>query len=153
MALTLKSSAYQRGEMIPSKYTCDGANVSPPLEWSDVPEETQSFAIIFDDPDAPAKTWVHWVIYNIPADIQKLEENIPGAKELPWGAVHGVNDFKKQGYGGPCPPGGTHGYYMKLYALDEVLDLKPGATKEQLIDSMDGHILEKAELVGKYKRT
>jgi Raf kinase inhibitor-like YbhB/YbcL family protein len=153
MALQLESTAFSNDKMIPSKYTCDGSNISPPLEWSGVPDDTESFAIIFDDPDAPSKTWVHWVLFNIPASQQQLEENIPPNKELDNGAMHGINDFKKHSYGGPCPPGGTHGYYMKLYALDTKLDLKPGVTKQQLIDAMDGHILDKTELVGKYKRS
>lgn len=152
MALTLKSSAFADQEFIPAKYTCDGANVSPPLAWSNVSEGAQSYAIIFDDPDAPTKTWVHWVLYNIPGDLHQLEENIHSQKTLKNGAMHGTNDFKNYGYGGPCPPGGTHGYHLKLYVLDTLLDLGPGATKQQLIDVMNGHILGKAELVGRYQR-
>lgn len=152
MSLQLESRAFSNNEMIPVKYTCDGENVSPPLKWSDAPGETKSFAIIFDDPDAPSKTWVHWVLYNIPSEIQQLEEDISSDKELANGAVHGMNDFKKYGYGGPCPPGGMHGYLLKLYALDTMLDLSPGATKQQLIDAMNGHVIAKAELMGKYKR-
>jgi len=152
MALTLTSSAYEKGGMIPSKYTCDGANISPPLHWTNTPENTTSFAIIFDDPDAPAGTWVHWVLYNIPAEQHELKEDIPAQKTLDNGATHGINDFKKLAYGGPCPPGGTHRYFMKLYALNTQLDLKPGATKKQLIDAMEGHIIEKDDLMAKYKR-
>lgn len=152
MALTLKSPAYEEKGMIPSKYTCDGANISPPLQWSNAPDNTKSFAIIFDDPDAPAGTWVHWVLYNIPSNIHEIEEDVPAQKTLDNGATHGINDFKKLSYGGPCPPGGTHRYFMKLYALDTQLDLKPGATKKQLLDTMEGHIIEKAELMAKYKR-
>jgi Raf kinase inhibitor-like YbhB/YbcL family protein len=152
MAFKLESTAFADQGFIPAKYTCDGANVSPPLAWSNVPEGAQSYAIIFDDPDAPAKTWVHWVLYNIPGNIQELGESIPSQKTLENGAMHGTNDFKNYGYGGPCPPGGTHGYHLKLYALDILLDIGPGATKQQLIDAMNGHILEKAELVGKYQR-
>lgn len=152
MSLRIESSAFTENEMIPANYTCDGANISPPLSWSDSPAETETFALIFDDPDAPTKTWVHWVLYNIPAQINHLEENIPAKKELENGSRHGVNDFRNYGYGGPCPPGGTHGYHLKFYALDIFLDLAPGVTKEQLIDAMDGHILEKTELVGNYSR-
>ncbi len=152
MALTLNSTALADQELIPEKYTCDGANLSPPLAWSDPPEATKSFAIIFDDPDAPTKTWVHWVLYNIPADVHQLEENISNQKTLDNGAIHGMNDFKEYGYNGPCPPGGTHGYHLKLYALDALLDLGPGATKQQLLDAMNGHVLEKVKLMGKYQR-
>ncbi len=152
MALKVESTAFTANGMIPARYTCDGANISPPLSWSDAPDDTKYFALIFDDPDAPTKTWVHWVLYNIPADTDHLEENIPAEIELKNGALHGVNDFKNHGYGGPCPPGGTHGYHLKLYALDTMLDLKPGATKEQLIDVMNGHILQKTELVANYSR-
>lgn len=135
------------------KYTCDGADVSPPLAWSDPPEGTKSFALILDDPDAPSKTWVHWLLYNIPGDARALKENLPNHKQLADGSFQGINDFKNYGYDGPCPPGGTHGYRLKLYALDTILALSAGTTKEQLIDAMDGHILEKTELVGTYKRT
>jgi len=152
MALRIESSAFKENEMIPARYTCDGANISPPLSWSDPPAETNTFALIFDDPDAPAKTWVHWVLYNIPAQIDHLEENIPTGKEFDNGSKHGINDFKNYGYGGPCPPGGTHGYRLKFYALDTDLDLGSGVTKQQLIDAMDGHILEKTELIGNYSR-
>ncbi len=152
MPLVLESTAFSNQELIPAKYTCDGANVSPPLKWNGAPDGTQSFAIIFDDPDAPAKTWVHWVVFNIPAETAQLEENISRDQKLANGAIQGTNDFKKYGYGGPCPPGGTHGYHLKLYALDTLLDLGPGATKQQVIDAMNGHILDKDELIGKYKR-
>jgi Raf kinase inhibitor-like YbhB/YbcL family protein len=152
MVLKLTSPSYSGGSFIPEKHTCDGKDISPPLEWSDVPAGTRSFAIIFEDPDASAKTWVHWVLYNIPADQRKLEENISSLKTLPTGAKHGINDFNKISYNGPCPPGGTHRYVMKLYALDKALDLDPGAGKTELLQAMDGHILDQAELVAKYKR-
>ncbi|MGD8428574.1 MAG: YbhB/YbcL family Raf kinase inhibitor-like protein [Balneolaceae bacterium] len=152
MALQILSSAFKNGETIPVKYSCDGENVSPPLEWSEVPDGTKSFALIVDDPDAPAKTWVHWVLYNIPANQRKQDENISDDKQFVTGAMHGVNDYQKHGYRGPCPPGGTHRYYFKLYALDSVLNLTPSITKHQLIDGMKGHIIEQAELMGKYTR-
>lgn len=152
MALTLESSEFKQGEEIPGKYTCDGENISPPLQWSGVPEKTRSFALIFDDPDAPSKTWVHWVMYDIPVEKRVLGEHITTTAILKTGALHGLNDFKKYGYEGPCPPSGTHRYFMKLYALDKMLKAKPGLTKQQLLDAMEGHVLEKAELMGTYRR-
>jgi len=152
MSLKLKSTAFEEGELIPSKYSCDGVNVSPPLEWTNVPDGTKSFALILDDPDAPAKTWVHWVIYNLPANQRKLEEHLPTDERLKNGALHGLSDYQKHGYKGPCPPSGTHRYYFKLYALDSVLNLSPSLTKQQLVSAMQGHIIEKAELVGKYSK-
>lgn len=152
VAMELKSSAFDHGGMIPSKYTCDGADLSPPLEWGTAPADTKSFALICDDPDAPVKTWVHWVYYDIPAGTKGLPENVAPQKEPPSGGKQGTNDFRKIGYGGPCPPGGTHRYYFKIYALDAVLDLSASATKKQLLKEMEGHILDQAELMGKYKR-
>lgn len=150
--MEIKSTAFKEGGMIPAKYTCDGVNVSPPLSWSNFPKETKSFSLICDDPDAPMGTWVHWVIYDMPVGITQLPENIASQRELARGGKQGANDFRKIGYGGPCPPGGEHRYYFKLYALDGTTDLKPGATKEQLLKAMQGHILAEAQLVGKYKR-
>lgn len=152
MALLLESPAYSRHGLIPPKYTCDGENISPPLRWSNVPGGTQTFAIIFDDPDAPAKIWVHWVLYNIPGDLRKLDEHVPATEILPDGAMHGTNDFKKRAYGGPCPPGGSHRYFMKLYALDTELDPGPGAIKQELLQAMEGHVIEQAELAAEYER-
>jgi Raf kinase inhibitor-like YbhB/YbcL family protein len=152
MELEVKSSIFNEGGMIPEKYTCDGSNVSPPLSWSGVPEGTQSLALISDDPDAPVGIWVHWVIFNIPPDVKELGENIPPDKFLPNGSRQGNNDFKKIGYGGPCPPRGTHRYYFKLYALDKKLDLDAGATKKELLQAMEGHILDESQLMGKYSR-
>jgi len=152
MGLRLESSAFGEGESIPTKYTCDGVNISPPLTWSDTPDETTSFAIIFDDPDAPSRIWVHWVLYNIPAEQAGLEEHIPNDKKLADGALHAINDFGNYGYGGPCPPSGIHRYVMKLFALDTILDLDAGATKKQLLKAVEGHIIEQAELRGKYNR-
>ncbi len=150
--MEIKSSAFGSGEMISSKYTCDGADFSPPLEWSGSPAGTKSFALICDDPDAPMGTWVHWVIYDIPPTAAMLAEGITRAKDLPGGGTQGVNDFRKIGYGGPCPPGGTHRYFFKLYALDAMLGLKPGITKDQLLKAMRGHILAEAQLMGTYRR-
>ena len=150
--MQITSSAFTEGSMIPAKYTCDGRDISPPLEWKDIPAGTKSFALISDDPDAPVGTWVHWVIYNIPPNVTKFDENMPHDKELKNGMRQGSNDWPNIGYGGPCPPNGTHRYYFKLYALDMILDLKTGATKAQLAQAMKGHILAEAQLMGKYSR-
>ena len=152
MEINLKSSAFKDGEFIPKKYTCDGANVSPPLEWSGIPETAKSIALIYDDPDAPVGTWVHWVIFNIPASVNKLSENIPFDKVLEDGAVQGKNDFRKIGYGGPCPPGGIHRYFFRIYALDKKLVLNPGATKGELLHAMEGYMLAEGKLMGRYSR-
>jgi len=152
MEIKITSTAFKDGEFIPKKYTCDGDNVSPPLEWSEVPKATQSFALICDDPDAPMGTWFHWVIFNIPASVHKLNENISLNKVLEDGAVQGNNDFRKTGYGGPCPPGGTHRYFFKIYALDKRIGLTPGTTKDELIKELEGHILAEGKLMGKYSR-
>lgn len=152
MGIRIESPAFKEGGMIPVKYTCDGEDVSPALTWGDLPSGTRSIALISDDPDAPVGTWVHWVLYNLPPDLRALPENVPPDKTLENGAVHGTNDFKRPGYGGPCPPGGTHRYFFKLYALDKKIDLAHGATKAQLAKSMEGHILDSGQLMGKYKR-
>jgi Raf kinase inhibitor-like YbhB/YbcL family protein len=150
--MQITSSAFTEGGMIPAKFTCDGQNISPPLEWGNAPAGTKSFALISDDPDAPMGTWVHWVAYNIPASVNKLGENVKTEKELADGTRQGNNSWPNIGYGGPCPPSGTHRYYFKLYALDTTLDLKPGATKAQVLQAMKGHVLAEAQLMGKYKR-
>ena len=150
--IKITSPAFAEGGMIPAKYTCDGANVSPPLQWDAAPEGTKSIALISDDPDAPVGTWVHWVLFNLPADVTELTENTPSDKTLPNGARQGTNDFRKIGYGGPCPPGGTHRYFFKLYALDTELDLQSGADKARLLKAMKDHILAQGQLIGKYKR-
>ena len=152
MELKIRSSAFQEGDMIPQKYTCDGADISPPLAWDAVPINTKSLALISDDPDAPVGIWVHWVIYNISPTIKELPENIPPSKTLENGAQQGTNDFRKIGYGGPCPPRGIHRYYFKLYALDKVLDSEPGLTKAQLLKAMEGHVLAQGQLMGRYQR-
>jgi len=150
--MEIKSSAFKEGESIPSKYTCDNIDISPDIEWSKVPNGTKAFALIMDDPDAPSGTYVHWVIYNIPGNQRELQENIPATETLDNGIVQGRNDFGKIGYGGPCPPGGTHRYHFKLYALDTQLDAKAGITKKELLKAIDVHVLEEGELMGRYKR-
>ncbi|VUZ84536.1 putative kinase inhibitor protein [Candidatus Methylomirabilis lanthanidiphila] len=150
--MELKSQVFQSGAMIPSNYTCDGQDVSPPLSWSDPPVGTISFALISDDPDAPMGTWVHWVIWNIPASTRVLEENFPKTASLPNGTKQGTTDFHRVGYGGPCPPSGTHRYFFKLYALDTTLNLPSSTTKKDLEQAMQGHILGQTELMGTYRR-
>jgi len=145
IAITITSSAFTEGMMIPKKHTCDAEDISPDLKWSGVPKEAKSLALICDDPDAPVGTWVHWVLFNIPA-------GVPLDAALKNGARHGKNDFRKLGYGGPCPPGGTHRYFFKIYALDTLLTLESGSTKAQLVAAMKGHILAEGQLMGKYKR-
>ena len=150
--MKLTSSDFQQGGGIPSRYTCDGQNVSPPLAWEDVPAVAKSLALISDDPDAPMGTWVHWVLWNLPPDTRQLGEGFPTGATLPDGAMQGTTDFGRTGYGGPCPPSGAHRYFFKLYALDAMLSLKPGSTKAQLEAAMNGHILAQAELMGTYQR-
>ena len=152
MEIKITSSAFEEGGMIPKQYTCDGANISPSLAWTSVPEGTKSFALICDDPDAPMGVWVHWVIFNLPVNINELPESIPSQKTLENGAKQGTNDFRKIGYDGSCPSSGTHRYYFNLYALDTEIDLDAGATKEDLLKMMEGHILSKGQLMGRYKR-
>ena len=153
MSLQITSSAFGEGEFIPLRYTCDGPDVSPPLNWTGTPTGCKSFALICDDPDAPVGTWVHWVIYNIPPSSHGLKENVPKEVELKDGTKQGINDFRRIGYGGPCPPHGVpHRYFFKLYALSKMLTLPSGATKDQLLSAMEGSILAKAELMGRYRR-
>ena len=144
--MKLSSPAFENGGAIPAEYTCDGADVSPALSFSDIPENAKSLALIVDDPDAPMGTWVHWVVWNIPPNTAGFSkgENITFPQ--------GKNDFGKLDYGGPCPPSGTHRYYFKLYALDTMLNLETGVTKKHLEDAMSGHIIEKVELMGTYSR-
>jgi len=152
MTIKITSSAFTEGSMIPKRYTCDAEDVSPDLAWTAVPDGTKSLALICDDPDAPMGNWVHWVLFNLPPDINKLHAEIPPEETLKNGARHGKNDFGKFGYGGPCPPGGTHRYFFKLYALDTVIKLESGITKAQLLTAMERHILDEGQLIGKYKR-
>ena len=151
MEIKIESSAFKNEEMIPSRFTCDGENISPPLSWSEPPAGTKSFALISDDPDAPGGTFVHWVVYNIPQNIKEFPENVK-IKSISGNAVEGTNHFSEEGYGGPCPPSGIHRYYFKIYALDTILALKPGAGKNALLKAMEGHILAQGELMGKYSR-
>jgi len=152
MEIKITSSAFEEGALIPAKYTCDGEDISPPLQWEAVPEGTKSIALISDDPDAPVGTWVHWVLYNLPAEAGELSEAIPADETLPGGARQGTTDFGRIGYGGPCPPSGTHRYFFKIYALDTDLDLPTGADKRELLEAMQGHILGEGRLMGKYAR-
>ena len=153
MSIQLTSTAFQEGQPIPAKYTCDGEDISPPLNWGGAPTGTKSFALVCDDPDAPVGTWVHWVFYGLPVSTTELAEKTPASETLENGAKQGVNDFKKVGYGGPCPPGGKpHHYFFKLYALDTESTLKPRATKKELLKAIEGHILAQGELVGTYQK-
>jgi Raf kinase inhibitor-like YbhB/YbcL family protein len=146
LEMSLTSPAFNDSDPIPTLYSCDGDDVSPDLDWFGIPEGTKSLALIMDDPDAPVGTWVHWVLFNIPADIPGLQQDISGV------GVEGLNSWGRTGYGGPCPPGGTHRYFFKLYALDISLDLEEGADKAALLEAMEGHILGQAELMGTYTR-
>ena len=152
MGFTLTSAAFREGGMIPPAHTCDGRDASPPLAWTGSPPGTNSFALISDDPDAPGQTWVHWVVYNLPPSARQLPEAFPPDEERPDGMRQGMTDFGRVGYGGPCPPGGTHRYFFTLYALDAMLSLPPGATKPQLEAAMKGHLLAEAQLMGTYRR-
>lgn len=152
MEIKLTSAAFKDGQPIPRQYTCDGVNVSPPLEWNGVPKNAKAIAIIADDPDAPGGTWVHWVAYDLPAENIGLVENLPADEQLKAGGFQGTNDFGKIGYGGPCPPSGTHRYFFKIYALGNFLSLKVGATKAQVEKAMEGHIVAQGQLMGTYAR-
>jgi Raf kinase inhibitor-like YbhB/YbcL family protein len=149
-SMVIRSRAFSHGGMIPSKYTCDGQNVSPPLEWRGAPAGTKYFALINDDPDAPAGIWVHWIFFDMPAGITKLIEAQAFQADTIGTAKQGNNSSRKIGYSGPCPPWGTHRYFFKLYALDALTGLNPGATKSDLLKAMQGHILAEGQLMGKY---
>ena len=152
-ALEMTSAAFAQGADIPAKYTCRGADVSPPLTWSGAPEGTKSFALICDDSDAPVGTWVHWVLYGLPPGVAALPEGVAKTGTLEDGARQGTNDFERIGYGGPCPPpGAPHRYIFTLYALNVELNLRPGAKKYELLAAMEGHILGQAQLMGRYER-
>jgi len=151
--MELYSSAFDNNEQLPAKYTCDGENVSPPLGWDNVPEETKTFALIMDDPDAPGGDFVHWLVYNIPASMTDLDENITNLNLVDSMAM-GTNDFRRIGYGGPCPPSGNaHHYFIRLYALDTIMKLDAGASKKELLNAMEGSIVLKTEISCKYSRT
>jgi len=153
MIIQLSTFAFTEGAPIPAKYTCDGDDISPPLKWSGVPQGAKSIALICDDPDAPVGIWVHWVLYNVSSTVAELPEGVPTSEVISGGARQGINDFKRIGYGGPCPPrGNPHRYYFKLYVLDIELSLKPRATKKDVVSAMQGHILAEGQLMGTYKR-
>jgi Raf kinase inhibitor-like YbhB/YbcL family protein len=152
MSIELKSSAFTHQGTIPAQYACTGGDSSPALTWSEPPAGTQSFALIMDDPDAPAGTWVHWVLFNIPASARGLAEGIPAGETLPDGSMQGRNSGRNLGYNGPCPPSGTHRYFFKLYALDEMLGLSAGADKGELLKAMEGHTLGQGELIGTFSK-
>jgi Raf kinase inhibitor-like YbhB/YbcL family protein len=154
MSLELITDEFEPGGAIPPDYTCSGRNISPPLGWRGLPDGAKTLALVLDDPDAASGTWAHWVIYNIPADARHLSANQPGQGQLDSGARQGRNDFGEVGYSGPCPPPGpAHRYYFRLYALDRQLDLRPGATRAQLLDALQDHILDQTELMAHYGRT
>ena len=150
--IKLTSAAFIDGAAIPSPYTCEGANVSPPLAWDTLPASARTLALIADDPDAPGGTWTHWVYFNLPASVKALTENVPAEERPAVGGMQGANDFRKTGYGGPCPPSGTHRYFFKLYALDTALSLASGATKDQVLKAMQGHIVAEGQLIGTYSK-
>jgi len=150
--IQVMSSAFEEGGMIPRQYTCDGEDVSPPLSWESGPEGTKSFALIADDPDAPRGTFVHWVLYDLPANVRELPEDMPRDKILSNGARQGINDGGDFGYMGPCPPSGTHRYFFKVYALNTHVNLPPGKRKADLLEIMEGHILAQGQIMGRYKR-
>jgi len=158
MAIKITSPAFAEGEMIPKKYSCDGERVSPPLKWENIPEDAKSLVLISDDPDAPAGTWVHWVVYDMSPSINELPEDIPTVELLEdieglnLTGKQGVNSGHRIGYQSPCPPYGTHRYYFKIFALDTMLNLKPGASKKKVLKTMEGHITAQGQLMGKYKR-
>ena len=153
MSINLTSTAFTDGSIIPKQHTGDGADTSPPLHWSEPPQATKSLALVCDDPDAPRRTWVHWVIFNLPGDSRELKEAVPANDVLANGAKQGKNDFGSVGYGGPAPPPGKpHRYFFKIYALATVLDLPAGASKEQVVAAMKGHVVGEGQLVGKYGR-
>jgi hypothetical protein len=151
--IELKTTSFTPGGFIPKRYTCEAADVSPALAWTDPPPGTQSFALIEDDPDAPSGTFVHWVVYDLPAAYRNLPEALSGNSEMPDGVKQGTNDFSRTGYSGPCPPRGKpHRYFIRLYALDAILNLRPAARRKELDAAMQGHILAQAELMGRFQR-
>lgn len=152
MTIKMSSTAFKEGEMIPRKYTCTGEDISPPLKFENIPEGTRSLVLICEDPDAPVGIWVHWVLFDLPPDTSTLPEKIPAEKKLENGAVHGINDFKKVGYGGPCPPSGTHRYFFKVSALDRKLELKPLSTQKEVVEAMKGYVLAEGQLMGRFQR-
>lgn len=151
-AMIITSAAFADSALIPMVYTCDSIDISPPLHWEGIPDSAQSLALIVDDPDAPGQTWVHWVMFDMPPDTHGVDAHVPTDTVLANGAIQGISDFKRIGYGGPCPPGGTHRYVFKLYALDTKLGRGAGETKAELLHAMKGHIMARGKLVGRYTR-
>ena len=153
MNIQITSTAFSEGQPIPRKYTGEGSDISPPLAWTNAPANTKSFTLIADDPDAPMGTWVHWVLYDLPAGTNALPEDVAKTQYIAGNAKQGLNTWPHLGYGGPCPPPGKpHRYFFKLYALDRMLDLKPGATKKDVEAAMKGHVLAEGQLMGTYQR-
>jgi hypothetical protein len=153
LSITITSTAFSEGQPIPAKYSCEGSDASPPLKWTNAPATTKSFALIADDPDAPVGTWVHWVLYDLPPNTTGLPEGVAKTQFIAGNAKQGLNSWPRLGYGGPCPPPGKpHRYFFKLYALDTMLDLKPGVTKKDLLKAMESHILAEGQLMGTYQR-
>jgi Raf kinase inhibitor-like YbhB/YbcL family protein len=166
LTIALHSSRFANDGKIPKAYTCDGSDQSPPLEWSGIPQSARALALICDDPDAPAGTWSHWVVFNLPVQIKGLKEGVPPDDTVPVATMEGSdpaakdllparqgkNDFGKVGYGGPCPPSGTHRYFFRLYALDTALDLNSTATRTDVFKAIEGHILAEGRLIGQYQR-
>jgi Raf kinase inhibitor-like YbhB/YbcL family protein len=150
--MKLSSPAFSDGALIPAQYTCTGDDFSPPLAWSDIPAGAKSLALIADDPDAPVRTWVHWVIFNLPVTEAGLPQGVKGEKQLAGGGTQGTNSWRRIGYGGPCPPSGTHRYFFKLYALDTTMSLGNNTAAEDLQAAMKGHILAETQLMGRFKR-
>ena len=150
--ITVQSAAFSDGGDIPVRYTCQGENVSPPLAWEGVPADAVTLALICEDPDAPLRTYSHWVVYGLPPETAGLPEAVPQGEELVGGGVQGRNDFGDAAYGGPCPPGGEHRYYWTVYALDAALDLGPAARRGDLLDAMEGHVLATGQLMGRYQK-
>ena len=148
---SLTSAAFESGSKVPMLHSCDGKDISPPLTWMGAPDGTRAFAMIMDDPDAPSRTWVHWVIYNIPAEITSLPMGVPTDGTLQNGAMQGTNSWNRTGYGGPCPPSGSHRYFFKLYALSDYLGLAPGASKREVLKAMEGKVLGQTELMGYFR--
>jgi hypothetical protein len=150
--MQLLSDAFESAGTIPRRHTCDGENLSPPLRWRDVPRTARSLALVVEDPDAPTGHFTHWLVYNLPVDFPGLPEGVSSAQSIPAGGVQGTNSFGQIGYGGPCPPRGTHRYNFRLFALDGPVDLPPGATRDELLDAIDPHILDSTELLGHFSR-
>jgi Raf kinase inhibitor-like YbhB/YbcL family protein len=154
MVIEITSTAFKEGDDIPTQYTCDGANISPPLTWSGVPRDAQTLALLMNDPDAPSGTFTHWVLYNLPRDVDGLPDSISNDETLANGARQATNSFGNIGYGGPCPPPGhgSHRYFFRIYALDNELSLNKGATGDDLLNAIEGHIIDEGQLMGRYER-